>query len=98
MAEVYTFEYGLQRYYIPERMMAGVRLYIEHGAPPGRFLTAVICNDLQGAVGQADIENMRNLPAYPAYFYNEAPAECWGSRERMASWIASLRAKETTGH
>lgn len=83
MNDGYTFG----EFYIPARMMSSVTDYIKHGAEPGRFLAAVICNDLKEAVAWADEENMRNLPAYAAYFYNKAPGLCWGSRERMLQWI-----------
>jgi hypothetical protein len=53
---------------------------------PGRFLQAVICNDLKEACGQADNENIHQLPAYVAYFYNHAPHNCWGSRDIMMAW------------
>lgn len=82
--------YRFRSYEIPERMMGGIARYIEQGIIPGSFLTAVICNDLADAVGRADEENMANLPAYVAYFDNEAPATCWGSRERMAAWVESF--------
>ena len=53
-------------------------------------MQAVICNNLKESVGQADDENMDNLPAYVGYFYNEAPSACWGSKEAMDQWIASF--------
>lgn len=78
--------YRFQQFEIPERMMGSIQRYIEHGIPPGDFLCAIIDNDLKEAVGRADDENMGNIPAYVAYFYNEAPGPCWGSRERRHSW------------
>ena len=84
-------EYTFNEFYIPERMMGGIRRYIEHGIKPGEFLTAVICNNLSDAVGKADEENMRNLPAYAAYFYNYADLRCWKSRENMEAWIEMHR-------
>jgi len=79
--------YKFRDFYIPERMMEGIKLYIEHRIEPGGFLSAVICNDLQLAVGMADAENIRNLPAYVGYFYNEAPSQCWGSKEKFHKWL-----------
>jgi hypothetical protein len=79
--------------YIPDRMMDGITRYIEQGVPPGDFLRAIICNDLAEAVGRADDENLVNIPAYVAYFYNEAPGPCWHSSENMAEWIAIHAAK-----
>ena len=76
--------------HIPERMMGGIMRWIEHGIQPGDFLMAVITNDLCEAVGGADDENIHLIPAYVSYFYNEAPAQCWGSPEKAAAWIDSF--------
>ncbi len=83
LAPGYTF----RQFAIPRYMLDPLLRYIEHGEPPGDFLTAVICNDLFKACGRADDFNLANLPAYTAYLYNEAPSECWGSKEKMQAWI-----------
>ncbi len=80
-------KYRFRDWYIPERMMPGIERYIEQHIRPGHFLSAVISNDLKDACGRADDENMTNLPAFVAYFYNEAPHPCWGSPEKMEAWI-----------
>lgn len=85
--------------YIPARMMGGIRRYVDHGVQPGDFLTAVICNDLRGACERADSENEPIISHYVRHFYNEEPATCWGSREKMDFWLeqhAAKRAEETT--
>jgi len=87
---MYKINWRNDEYFIPERMMPGITRYIEQGIRPGKFLTAVICNNLKEAVWQADDENIRNLPAYVTYFHNEAPSACWGSKEAMDQWIASF--------
>jgi len=79
--------YTFRDFYIPDRMMEGIERYIKHGISPGHFLTAIITNDLREAVSRADDENIENIPAYVNYFYNVAPAACWGSPEIMDSWI-----------
>jgi len=79
--------FKFQDFYIPKRMMGSIDRYINQKIKPGDFLTAVISNDLKEAVGRADDENMRNLPAYVAFFYNHAPASCWGSKEKMKLWL-----------
>lgn len=81
--------FAFRNWHIPDSMMDGIRLYVDHGIHPGHFLCAVICNDLAEAVGRADDENIENLPAYVAYFWNEVPSTCWGSVEKMKDWIAS---------
>lgn len=83
--------YLFREWAIPSHMMAAIRRYIEYGIKPGDFLTAIICNDFQDAVGRADDENIRNLPAYAAYLYSEAPTECHGSPEKMRAWISAKR-------
>jgi len=83
--------YRFREFVIPDYMMEGLELYIEHGVEPGHFLSAVIKNDLADAVGRADDHNLRNLPAYVGYLYNEAPATCWGSAEKMKAWVADFK-------
>ena len=85
--------YEFREFYIPFRMGGGIKRYIEDGVRPGDFLTEIIRNDLKEACGRADDENLRNLPAYVAYFYNHAPYQCSGSQEKMDAWI-KLKEKE----
>jgi hypothetical protein len=80
--------YKFRNFIIPDYMLPGIARYIEKGIPPGQFLQAVICNDLLVAVQHADDINVRNLVAYAGYFYNKAPAGCWGSPAKYAEWVA----------
>ena len=92
--------YEFQGFYIPERMEHSIQDYIQHGIIPGSFLVAVISNNLKEAVGTADEENKRNLPAYIGFFYNQAPSPCWGSEKKMKDWIRmheEKREKEEKG-
>lgn len=86
-------QYTFREFYIPDYMMEGLALYIEKGIEPGGFLSAVICNNLSEAVGRADDTNIRNIPAYCSYLYNEAPSDCWGSPEAMAEYMKRKRAE-----
>jgi hypothetical protein len=72
---------------IPDHMMAGLRRWIDNGVVPGSFLQAVLANDLRDACGQADESNILLLRAYVIFLYNDAPAACWGSPEKMQAWI-----------
>ena len=84
--------YQTGRFYISPYMMTVIKNYIEGGYQPGSFLTAVICNDLRGVINQAGWdENMRNIPAFVIFFCNKAPADCWGSQEKMELWIEKKR-------
>lgn len=79
---------------IPSRMHGAIVRYLEEGIPPGGFLQAIIANDLKGAVGRADSENITRIGDYVTFFYNYAPSTSWGSQEKMDSWLASFQEKE----
>lgn len=83
----YASGYQFRGFTIPMYILEVLKRYIEYGHQPGDFLTAVLCNDLRAAVGQADDHNIVNLKAYIGFLYQEAPPLCWGSKERMRSWI-----------
>ena len=89
-AEMNDGNYTFRDFYIPIHMMDGIRRYIDDHIPPGDFLSSIITNDLRESVGRADDENIRNIPAYVSYFYNEAPSSCWGSAEKMNEWLNPL--------
>ena len=72
---------------IPQRMMESMKAYVLERREPGHFLKAVISNDLVEAVGRADNESMASLRSIVRWFYNKAPANCWGSKERMTDWL-----------
>ena len=74
---------------IPDATIAAIRRYVDHGIPPGGFLLAVLGNDLCEACARADDGNARALAAIVAYLYNETPAGCWGSPERVADWLTA---------
>lgn len=73
--------------FVPAHIRDGIKFYIENRIPPGSFVTAVIRNDLRGAVGQADHINLQCLPTIVGWFYHCAPAPCWGSKEAMENWL-----------
>lgn len=79
--------YTFRGFVIPDYMMDGINRYVNEGIKPGRFLTAIICNNLSDAVGYADDNNLPNIPAFVSYFYNEAPGYCWGSPKQMEAWM-----------
>ncbi len=69
-------------------MLASIDRYVNDRIPPGGFLTAVLSNDLTQAVARADDTNIRLLPEYVRYCYNEIPSPCWGSPERVEAWLS----------
>lgn len=66
----WRFDYSL----IPEETKAGLKRYEEQGIPPGDFLRCVLENDLHGAVGHADMENIRVIVQIVCYIHNEVRA------------------------
>ena len=90
-------EYRFFKWYVPPRMMEAMLRYTEHGVVPGDFLQAVITNDLREACFRADDENLANLPAFVAWLYNEAPAQCWGSEKKMLAWAKSKQKARKEG-
>ena len=71
-----------------EHLMPTLDRYIQNHIPTGGFLEAVLSNDLRNALDRADDENLWLLPIIGAWLFNEAPAICWGSRERVSDWLA----------
>lgn len=76
---------------IPEHTLQALDDYIINGLEPGGFLTAVLSNDLKGAVCRADRWNHHNLADTVKFIANCAPAFCWGSREQVISWLKAFR-------
>jgi hypothetical protein len=73
---------------IPPHMQEAIRRYVVQGLAPGQFLQGVISNDLRMAVGHADQTNLPLIKLYVQWFYNVAPAACYGSLETMLKWCS----------
>jgi hypothetical protein len=67
-------------------MIGGLRRYIEHGIPPGHFLSCLLSNDLRGTFERADEVNAAAVRNYVQFLYCYAPAGSWGSPERFDAW------------
>lgn len=74
---------------IHPRIQAAIDRYVRDRIKPGSFLLAVLENDLWLAVESADDESFRNLRSIVAEVYYNQPAECCGSPEKVAAWLAS---------
>lgn len=72
---------------IPEYTKDALERYIQDRFEPGGFLMAVLSNDLKDAFGRADINNREAMFHIVSYLYNDAPANCWGSPEKVAQWL-----------
>ncbi len=68
-------------------MVGGVRRYIEHGVPPGRFLFALFSNDLKEAFRGTDESNTAAMRDWVMFMVNEMPANSHGSPQEVDEWI-----------
>jgi hypothetical protein len=76
---------------VPEHLVEGLALYVAHGFRPGSFLQAVLANDLMDAVNRGDEDSRAGLVALCVFISHALPAQCHGSRERVAAWIEAQR-------
>ena len=76
---------------VPAHMQSGLRRYIEDRIPPGDFMQAVLENDLREALGRADQINRHALFDIVSWLWSYAPADCWGSPEKVAAWLAERK-------
>jgi hypothetical protein len=68
--------------------------YVSNGWRPGGFVSAVLANDLMGALSSADLENRRDIFEICAYVYNNIPRNVHGSYEIVEKHLQSFRKKE----
>lgn len=71
-----------------ESTLAGLKAYAEERVPTGDFLRAVLENNLMESFGRADSNNTRDMEEIVIYVYNEMPAVCHGSPEKVRLWLA----------
>ena len=72
---------------IPQRFIGSLKRYSEAKIPCGHFLTAILENDLLDTINRADEDAIKIIPELVKYVYNELPMECWGSPEKVKSWL-----------
>ena len=72
---------------IPNHTYQSLFSYIVHGLSPGGFVTAVLENDLQGAVARADDYNQAHLVAIVRFVAQHLPIGSYGSKENVRRWM-----------
>lgn len=78
-------------YPINDYIYGALERYLNHGIHPGSFLAAVLENNLSEAFGRADVFNSANMKNIVGYVYHHLPHNAWGSREKVESYVASLK-------
>lgn len=72
---------------MPQHTKYQIDEYVNDKMPPGSFLYAVLTNDLKEALVRADDINVHCLRDIVLYLYNDTPAICWGSPEKVKKWL-----------
>ena len=80
-------------YDIDRSIIDSIERYVKEGIPTGDFLRAVLENNLMESFGRADLRNRATLFEICAYIYNEIPASCHGSPEKVKAWLEKFRVK-----
>ena len=78
---------ALTHHKIPTHMHEPLCAYLMYGTQPGRFLTAVLNNQLVEVFCFADEDNQQKLWGYVGFLTNAAPPSSWGSPEVVALWV-----------
>ena len=72
---------------VPHHLRDAILRYLLGGIRPGGFLQAVISNNLFEAMARADEDSRKGLFLVCSFFYNDAPAPCFGSPAKMETWL-----------
>ena len=83
-------------YHMPHLVRVAIDNYVELHREPGGFTTAVLENDLRGAIGRADPFSMDALKDIVMYCHWEIPGNCWGSREVVRAWLEAGNEESST--
>lgn len=78
---------------VPADLHGGLIRYILDGVPTGGFLLAVLSNDLRQACDRADHVNKLYIAQIVGFLNTHAPADCWGSAERVVAWLKQHHAR-----
>lgn len=70
--ETFTVDQVSSEYKIAPHFVYSMFMHFNNGTHPGSFLTAVLRNDLYGAVSQGDSKAMDSLPGIVRFLYNRA--------------------------
>ena len=72
---------------IPKHTKYQIDQYVSNKIPPGGFLYALLTNDLLETISKADEINQLYIVDIVKYLYNDVPAICWGSEEKVKEWL-----------
>jgi hypothetical protein len=73
---------------LPFNLQGGLDRYRFHHTKTGGFLAAILSDDIEDAIRRADPNSLAHLEDIRQYVHWELPSESWGSRDKVAAWIA----------
>ncbi len=75
--------------------LTSIKKYVEEGEHPGDCISAVICNDFEGAFFSSDSDSflvdLRDIARYILWNVN---IECKGSVTRFSKWIRKFKCEK----
>ena len=74
-------------YVISGLVRAEIDNFADRHIMPGDFVRAVLENDLRQTIQRATDHSHECLRDILRYLVWEIPAQCWGSREKVATWV-----------
>jgi len=81
---------------IPQHIRDTLLRYLQFGCPPGSFMTAVLSNDLRGALSNADAASLDGLKSIWLFTVNEMPGLAVGGSDDVSRWISDEALRKTT--
>lgn len=73
-------------YGVPSHLVSGFALYLVLGIRPGGYCIAVLENNLKEAYAMGDEASLAGQRKTVEFLYNEVPASCWGSEDKVNRW------------
>lgn len=74
---------------LPDHIRFGMFRFIEFGNIPGDWMCHLLSNNLVNTWGFADKTNRERMGDIVSFIYNEAPSQCWGSKEKYEAWAVA---------
>jgi hypothetical protein len=79
--------YNRNNYQMKDSTYDALIRYAKDRIRTGDFLYSVLTSDLFASLEHADEQNKKDLFDICKFVYNELPAVCWGSREKVSNWL-----------
>lgn len=86
---LHKFENSFLHFNVGDEFMDELYHYVMLGLQPGSFHWALFANDFVAACARSHPANSwTHIQETGKWLYHEAPAECWGSYDKVKKWLA----------